>query len=107
MDDLIIKNVRVVRPQGHAVHEADIAVRDGKFAAVAGGLDAKQAKRVVRALRGSGARVLEGPPTNGNTRAMDAAIEEGRARRASRGHLQASGCNKVAVGLDKVKVKLL
>lgn len=44
---------------------------------------AKQAKRVVRALRGSGARVLEGPPTNGNTRAMDAAIEEGRARRAS------------------------
>jgi allantoinase len=44
--DLIIRNVRVVRPQGHAVHEADIAIRDGKFAAVSGGLDAKQAKRV-------------------------------------------------------------
>lgn len=44
--DLIIKNVRVVRPQGHAVHEADIAVRDGRVAAVAGGLDAKLAKRV-------------------------------------------------------------
>jgi allantoinase len=44
--DLIIKNVRVVRPQGEAVHEADIAIRAGKFAAIAGGLDAKQAKRV-------------------------------------------------------------
>jgi allantoinase len=44
--DLIIKNVRVVRPRGHAVHEADIAIRDGKFAAVCGGLDAKTAKRV-------------------------------------------------------------
>jgi len=44
--DLIIKNVRVVRPQGHAVHEADLAIRAGKFAAIAGGLDAKQAKRV-------------------------------------------------------------
>ena len=44
--DLIIKNVRVVRPQGHAVHEADIAIRAGKFAAIAGGLDPKQAKRV-------------------------------------------------------------
>jgi allantoinase len=44
--DLVIKNVRVVRPQGHAAQEADIAVRDGKFAAVSGGLDPKQAKRV-------------------------------------------------------------
>ncbi|HKU47257.1 MAG TPA: dihydroorotase family protein [Burkholderiales bacterium] len=44
--DLIIKNVRVVRPQGHAVHEADIAISGGKFAAIAGGLDAKKAKKV-------------------------------------------------------------
>jgi allantoinase len=44
--DLIVRNVRVVRPQGQAVHEADIAIRNGKFAAIAGGLDAKTAKRV-------------------------------------------------------------
>ncbi len=44
--DLLIRNVRVVRPQGRAVQEADIAVADGKFAAVAGGLDAKKARRV-------------------------------------------------------------
>ncbi len=28
--DLLIKNVRVVRPHGNAVHEADIAVAGGK-----------------------------------------------------------------------------
>jgi allantoinase len=44
--DLLVKNVRVVRPQGHAVHEADIAIQGGKFAAIGGGLDAKKAKRV-------------------------------------------------------------
>ena len=33
--DLLIKNVRVVRPHGNAVHEADIAIADGKFAKVA------------------------------------------------------------------------
>jgi allantoinase len=29
--DLLIKNVRVVRPQGHAVHSTDIAIKDGRF----------------------------------------------------------------------------
>ncbi len=44
--DLLIKNVRVVRPHGNAVHEADVAVRDGRVAKVAPGLDATQAKAV-------------------------------------------------------------
>ncbi len=44
--DLIIKNVRVVRPQGHAVHEADVAISDGKFTAIAGGLDVRKATKV-------------------------------------------------------------
>ena len=37
--DLLIKNVRVVRPHGNAVHEADIAIAGGKFAKVAPGID--------------------------------------------------------------------
>jgi allantoinase len=44
--DLLIRNVRVVRPQGHAVHEADIAIRGGKFDLILSGLDARKAKRV-------------------------------------------------------------
>ncbi|HET7668938.1 MAG TPA: dihydroorotase family protein [Burkholderiales bacterium] len=44
--DLLIRNVRVVRPQGHAVHEADIAVKGGKFARIAPGIPAKDAKEV-------------------------------------------------------------
>ena len=44
--DLLIKNVRVVRPQGNAVHAGDIAIRDGKFARVAPGIDPTQAKQV-------------------------------------------------------------
>jgi allantoinase len=44
--DLLIRNVRVVRPQGNAVHEADIAVKGGKFARIAPALDAGAAKRV-------------------------------------------------------------
>ena len=44
--DLVIRNVRVVRPQGNAVHEADIAVRDGRFAKVAPDIDASGAKEV-------------------------------------------------------------
>ena len=43
--DLIVKNVRVVRPQGQAVHEADIAVKDGRFAKVGPGLDARLARK--------------------------------------------------------------
>ena len=46
MYDLLIKNVRVVRPQGDAVHEADIAIRNGKFAKIAGAIPVKEAKAV-------------------------------------------------------------
>ena len=38
--DLLIKNVRVVRPQGNDVHEQDIAIRNGKFAKITGGMAA-------------------------------------------------------------------
>lgn len=44
--DLLLKNVRVVRPHGNVVHEADIAVKDGQVAKVAPGLDATRAKTV-------------------------------------------------------------
>lgn len=44
--DLLIKNVRVVRPHGNVVHEADIAIQDEKFALVAPGIDAARAKAV-------------------------------------------------------------
>lgn len=44
--DLLIKNVRVVRPHGNVVHEGDIAMKDGKFAKVAPGMDPALAKQV-------------------------------------------------------------
>ena len=44
--DLLIKNVRVVRPHGNVVHDADIAVRAGRVAQVAPGLAAERAKAV-------------------------------------------------------------
>ena len=44
--DLLIKNVRVVRPHGNAVHEADIAIQGGRFAKVAPGIDVARAKAV-------------------------------------------------------------
>ena len=44
--DLLIKNVRVVRPHGNAVHEADIAIAGGKVAKVAPGIDVARAKEV-------------------------------------------------------------
>ena len=44
--DLLLKGVRVVRPHGNAVHEADIAVTGGKVAKVAPGIDAALAKTV-------------------------------------------------------------
>ncbi len=44
--DLLLKNVRVVRPHGNVVHESDIAVKDGQVAKVAPGLDATRAKTV-------------------------------------------------------------
>jgi allantoinase len=42
--DLLIKNVRVVRPHGNAVHEAEIAIAGGKVAKVAAGIDVARAK---------------------------------------------------------------
>jgi allantoinase len=44
--DLLIKNVRVVRPMCDSPHEADIAIRNGKFAKITGSLSVKEAKRV-------------------------------------------------------------
>lgn len=44
--DLLIRNVRVVRPNGRAVHEADIAVAGGKVVKVAPGLDPLNARHV-------------------------------------------------------------
>ena len=45
-DDLIVKNVRVVRPGAGAPVEADIAVRDGKFSRIAPNLSPADAKEV-------------------------------------------------------------
>ena len=44
--DLLIKNVRVVRPRGNAVHAADLGISGGKFAKVSGNIAAKEAKTV-------------------------------------------------------------
>jgi allantoinase len=44
--DLLIRNARVVRPHGNVVHEADIAVADGRIAKVAPAIDATRAKSV-------------------------------------------------------------
>ena len=38
--DLVIKNARVVRPQGHAVHQADIAIKGGRIDLAGARLDA-------------------------------------------------------------------
>ena len=44
--DLIVKNVRVVRPHRTGAEPMDVAVKDGKFAAVAPELPAGEAKEV-------------------------------------------------------------
>jgi allantoinase len=44
--DLLLKNVRVVRPHGNVVHAADIAVRDGRIALLAPAIDATRARDV-------------------------------------------------------------
>jgi allantoinase len=44
--DLLLKNVRVVRPHGNTVFEADIAIKDERFAKVAPGIDTGRAKQV-------------------------------------------------------------
>ena len=45
--DLLIKNVRVVRPKKTTVEKMDIGVKDGKFVKVAKGLKAAEAREVV------------------------------------------------------------
>lgn len=44
--DLLIKNVRVVRPHGNVVHDADIAVAGERVARIAPGIDSTRAKAV-------------------------------------------------------------
>jgi len=44
--DLLIKNVRVVRPQGNAVHAADIAIKGGVFSRISGNIPAKEPQTV-------------------------------------------------------------
>lgn len=44
--DLLIKNVRVVRPHGNVVHEGDIAIADERVVKVAPGIDITQARKV-------------------------------------------------------------
>ncbi|HUN69457.1 MAG TPA: dihydroorotase family protein [Burkholderiales bacterium] len=44
--DLLIKNVRVVRPQGNDVHECDVAVQDGRFKRIASRIDPESAKTI-------------------------------------------------------------
>ena len=44
--DLLIKNVRVVRPHGNEVHACDIGVRNGRFSRISGNIPAKEAKTV-------------------------------------------------------------
>ena len=44
--DLLIKNVRVVRPHGNVVHEGDIAITGERVVKVAPGVDVTQAKKV-------------------------------------------------------------
>jgi len=44
--DLLIKNVRVVRPHGNVVHDADIAIAGGKVAKLAPGIEVTRAKTV-------------------------------------------------------------
>jgi allantoinase len=43
--DLLLKNVRVVRPMGDGAHECDVAIKGGKFAKIAGSIPAKEAKQ--------------------------------------------------------------
>ncbi len=44
--DLLVRNVRVVRPGESAVRDADIAISEGRFASIGPALDARNAKSV-------------------------------------------------------------
>jgi len=43
--DLVIKNLRVVRPQGDTVQDTDLAVRDGRFAKISRDIPVEEAKK--------------------------------------------------------------
>ena len=45
--DLLIKNLRVVRPGKTSVQKSDVAMKDGRFARIARSIDASTAKKVV------------------------------------------------------------
>ena len=45
--DLLVKNVRVVRPNKSSVQKSDVAIKDGKFARVAREIRAEEARKVV------------------------------------------------------------
>jgi allantoinase len=45
--DLLLRNVRVVRPNKTSVQKADIAIKDGRFARVAREIPAEEARKVV------------------------------------------------------------
>ncbi len=45
--DLLIRNVRVVRPNRVSVQKADVAIEGGKFARVGRDIPAEQARKVV------------------------------------------------------------
>jgi allantoinase len=44
--DLLIKNVRVVRPHGNEVHDCDVAIQDGRFRKIASKIEPKTAKTI-------------------------------------------------------------
>src|SRR5689334_24945856 len=47
MLDLVIRNLRVVRPRGHGAETLDVGIEDGKFAELSPSIDATRARRVV------------------------------------------------------------
>ena len=59
MLDLIIKNVRVVRPNKNAIDLLDLGIKDGKFVQIAPEINASEAKEVV-----DGKNHLRPPPNN-------------------------------------------
>ena len=45
--DLLVKNVRVVRPNRSSVEPVDVGIKDGKFARLAGGISPEDANEVI------------------------------------------------------------
>ena len=44
--DLIIKNLKVVKPQSENIEEKDIAIKDGKFAAIESNIDPEHSNEI-------------------------------------------------------------